>query len=565
MINSRNAVQGSIQLILTALAGTFGFKVIFGAFSTASINFTDKVFRFPYLPLEVTSKDVKRLYGYMWHEMTHAKYTNPKALDVLKPEARRIFGALEDVYSETAHNRHSEYAKSRMEALTEILIEDGQLGSVCENDDPSVVFTNFLLNYGYGYVVRHGASKPLANNDEKIFKAKFGEPLLIKTKALIHSLEHMVDSLEVAALSNHFIDVLQEEKERRDEQQPQENHTQNQSKDNEPAQSPSSGSAPEQSQDGGNKQQSQQSNSQSQKQESTSAGSMQADSGSLKSENEGIIDAIQSLLSDTKMTQGDDKRSNLHIDNLEAKAVTPFKYESPSIPLLDSEGDISSFKVLPSLAFQVKRAFESKNKRRVSKHNVGVRLHKGFPLLMETHNGNIFRRKNESKAMNTHVSIAWDTSGSMNSECRMLISRQAVVSMIDAFEKTRGLTSSVCEFSGRYKSGIRALKSERNRLDQVKGNFLSIAKGGTPTEYGQYWCFEQCVQSTAARNIIIIITDGQPNSRQHISTINRLCQRAGIEVYAIGLKAPGITSLWERSININEISDLPYQIASIVK
>ncbi len=566
MKNNANAIQGSIQLILMALGGTFGFKVIFGAFHTASINFEEKVFHFPHLPLEVTEKDKLRLFGYMWHELSHAKYTNPDSPKAVKPKAFAIFNTLEDVFIECKHNAVSDFAKMRMEGLTNILIEDGNLASSKPDESPASIFTNFCLNFGYAYVVDHKQCIPLADSNEKLFEKTFGLPLLIKVKALIRSCATAADSLENARTANHMLEILEEEaKDRKDKaNQQQQQQQQNGEADN------GQGQIQQQQQDGGQSQNTQ--DLQGQGSDSSQTSEMKEQSqghggsgGEGASKDQQIADAIESLLNDKLMSESNDVRSTLDFNHLDAQNGNVFTYEPPTAPVVGRNADISKYKVLPSLTLQIKRSFESKNKRRVRARATGTRLHKKFPLAMAVGNPNIFRHKTETKAMNTHVSIAWDTSGSMDLYDRFKISQQAIVSMIDAFEKTRGLTSSVCEFSDRYQNHIKALKLEQHSLEQVKSNFITRANGGTPTEYGQYWCLEQCMASKAKRKIIIIITDGRPNSAEHLPTINKLCAQAGVEVYALGLRCQSVTQHWNNSMNIHDISDLPHQISNVVK
>ncbi|MGR5239132.1 hypothetical protein [Vibrio alfacsensis] len=109
------------------------------------------------------------------------------------------------------------------------------------------------------------------------------------------------------------------------------------------------------------------------------------------------------------------------------------------------------------------------------------------------------------------------------------------------------------------------MKLEQHSLEQVKSNFITRADGGTPTEYGQYWCLEQCMASKVKCKIIIIIIDGRPNSAEHLPTMNKLCAQAGVEVYALGLRFQAVTQYWENSMNIHDISDLPNQISNVIK
>ncbi|BBL92277.1 hypothetical protein VroAM7_49300 (plasmid) [Vibrio rotiferianus] len=559
MRNCKNALQGSIQLILTALGGTFGYKVEFGAFQTASINFKEKKFCFPHLPLEVSEKDKLRLFGFVWHELSHGKYTTPEALDIVNPRAFSIFNTLEDVFIETKHNSYSDYAKMRMEGLTDILIEDGLLGQSSPDDKPASIFTSFLLNYGYAYVVKHKSSIPLAQNDEKVFEDTFGLPLLMKVKAIVKSCANSADSFENARAANHLLEIIQEEAKDRRKQaekkqegepengQGQQNKSPNSNGSNEPKNETSP--LPKPNADNG----------------TDDGKNADGSGGEGASGHQKIAEAIENMLSDKQLTESMDMRSTLEMKNLDAKQGKIFSYTPPNPPSIGSNRDITKYKVLPSLALQVKRSFESKNKRRIRATANGTRLHKKFPIAMAVGSTSIFRNKTETKAVNTHVSIAWDTSGSMESENRFIISQQAIISMVDAFEKTRGLTSSVCEFSGKYTNPVTALKLEHHKLEQVKGNFLTRAAAGTPTEYAQYWCLEQCLASKAKRKIVIIITDGKPNNSEHLPTMNKLCAQAGIEVYALGLKCRDVTKYWPNSMNINDIKDLPNQISNVVK
>jgi len=72
-----------------------------------------------------------------------------------------------------------------------------------------------------------------------------------------------------------------------------------------------------------------------------------------------------------------------------------------------------------------------------------------------------------------------------------------------------------------------------------------------------WWVLQQMQVLHEQRKIILLVTDGEPHSRESVQTAIRTAERMGCEVCGIGLGTPSIlTLLPQRSRHIQTITEL---------
>jgi Mg-chelatase subunit ChlD len=542
MLN-QSQLKNTVRYVVEATAGSQGFTSEFGPYDTASINFGTKTYKFPDLPINVEEEDIDLIKGYMYHEFGHFEKTDPEVMNELvqKPHLKNLDNTLEDIWIDEARSRENVYVAEQLENLSNIMLKRDLLGQCPPDTKPFSVFTNYVLNYGYSSVVGHTALSDATNSDESQFIDLFGKPLLLKVKATIQNIINCRNSFDVLGaadfLYNSVKEYVEEEKQKKDGQQSGQDSGQQ--------------SGQQSGQDSG--QQSGQDSGQQSGQQSGQPGN----NGSLTDEQ---IANIESFLNDDEHFRTNDARSEA-VKSSQMESNSPaFNYRKPQNPQKNGSGNAEQYMKLPALGLQLQRLFISQNKRQIRQVEYGTRLHRRFPIAVSTNDKRLFRKKTESKSTGAHISFAWDMSGSMNVRGRYPVSRDAIISLVMSIERTRGLSSSVCTFN----DSLRALKLENQSFNDVKGNFYVDPKGGTRAAPGIYWCMEQCFKSKANRQVIIVITDGEPGDSSNIQEMNQICEKVGIEIYAIGLLDDAVKKHWENSHYLQDIDDLPKVLTNII-
>ena len=80
-----------------------------------------------------------------------------------------------------------------------------------------------------------------------------------------------------------------------------------------------------------------------------------------------------------------------------------------------------------------------------------------------------------------------------------------------------------------------------------------------------YGLRELALESRRERKVIIVITDGAPADGGVVQYVNSLCDRAGIEVYAIGIRSHSVDRYFKNAEVINRVEDLNGSLFALAK
>jgi len=175
---------------------------------------------------------------------------------------------------------------------------------------------------------------------------------------------------------------------------------------------------------------------------------------------------------------------------------------------------------------------------------------------------NIFRHKEKGKRIDTSVHILLDASGSMGGD--QPIANAATVSLALAIASIpqADVAVSVFGFKDAVNPIIRRGQSVRPNLKR----FAVRASGGTPMGQAMmYGLRELALESRRERKVIIVITDGAPSDGGVVQYVNALCDRAGIEVYAIGIRSQAVDRYFKNAEVINRVEDLNGSLFALAK
>ena len=176
----------------------------------------------------------------------------------------------------------------------------------------------------------------------------------------------------------------------------------------------------------------------------------------------------------------------------------------------------------------------------------------------------IFKKKVIHKEMNTTIHLLVDTSGSMSRPCnengkaRYQVANHMALSLAMGMEGIRNLTCKVsyfpgncCEYEDVYQTGQPLVEratyfdlTPRGCTPLAQTLLATTSKMGTTDKYH--------------RNIIVVITDGEPDNYEFAQNMIQEAENKGIEVHALRISGRlELRDLFKSCIDVKDASELP--------
>lgn len=181
-------------------------------------------------------------------------------------------------------------------------------------------------------------------------------------------------------------------------------------------------------------------------------------------------------------------------------------------------------------------------------------LHPGSLHRLQTGNPRIFRREAEQAGLNTAVHILLDVSGSM-SGIPIVLAKQVCFAVAKALENIKGVNPAVTAFPAMASTS--SVFPIMRHGQKVPDSFDINASGGTPLAAALWWVMQTMLFLKEQRKIILVITDGIPDSTDAATHAVTVAQKLGFEVYGLGICDEHIAHLLPQTSRvINDLSDL---------
>lgn len=181
--------------------------------------------------------------------------------------------------------------------------------------------------------------------------------------------------------------------------------------------------------------------------------------------------------------------------------------------------------------------------------SMGMHLDGRFLARPAYGDGRIFTRKAERVALDTNVSVVLDLSGSMNApatECKShaQLATEVAQGMMGALRMLPHVTATLFGYNGHC---IRKL--EKNQWIQ--------ADSTTPTGGAMQFAYMDSVKnSPKARQIMFVVTDGNPDSTAAAVQIAKLVRSKGVDLYGLSIGGPHATPKIVGEENCIVVTDL---------
>ena len=175
----------------------------------------------------------------------------------------------------------------------------------------------------------------------------------------------------------------------------------------------------------------------------------------------------------------------------------------------------------------------------------------------------IFRKKIETKEINTAVVVLLDLSGSMAGKCR--IAKTAAFALHSTLFGLKSVAVCSMEFSGKSANQPEVNVLVNFGIKPKSEDFNHHPFDGTPTDTAIWAARALLLQRPEPRKIMLILTDGSPDNDQATQAATKRTMKDGIEIAAIGIVDKNVQIFWDNHKIINSIRELPAAMFGVME
>jgi hypothetical protein len=174
----------------------------------------------------------------------------------------------------------------------------------------------------------------------------------------------------------------------------------------------------------------------------------------------------------------------------------------------------------------------------------------------------VFKRSGQRVGINTVVHILLDCSGSMRR--RIKLTTQVCHAVATALDSIDGISVGVTAFPAGSPTDGGNGNDQRATIcpilahgERMHDKFAVSATGCTPLGEALWWTLQQVVPLPEPRKLVLILTDGDPDSFNLALDAIEGGRRFGVEIYGLGITSEAITKLLpDHSRTINHLFEL---------
>lgn len=188
---------------------------------------------------------------------------------------------------------------------------------------------------------------------------------------------------------------------------------------------------------------------------------------------------------------------------------------------------------------------------------------KKFAIRHYTYDYNVFYNKRYKKDYKTHIQLLIDNSGSMkrvsskNNKPRFVIANEVAYTLATTISNFSKVKCDVTYFPGESTEVNVVCKSTECPKDKIR-YFEQNPKGSTPLAQALMYSMMNCDYGNInERNIILVVTDGEPDDINFTKEMLKAAKKSNIEVYAIYIaKTEKCKNLFEHMRMIEDTTDI---------
>lgn len=533
------SLKNALPIIARYYSENLGMRVEFGASGACHMP---GLIGLP--NLDDSQESLVMALGYIGHESAHEKFTDGLISDHLPAGFPRfvhsLVNALEDIRIEGLMFKQHPATVSDISVVVRKLL-GGNVTDLSGLHDAEVLH-NACLIVGRARLL----NQPLQEEAiayMQVLKERFGPGRAVKILALLGKVPSLPNTKAAADLGYAILDVLDEEEPEDETPKNGDPDPQNSQGDSDQNQQPDSGQGQGGGDDGGNAQSP--SNGQPGEQPGSSGGGDASTGGGDAGGNDPSqslkqkvlsagADVLEGLVSDL----GDEIAGRLGKLKTAASNTTPASVADGPMgsELLGAEvvsaGQAASLGLRQVLLGLMQGAQNNRVQTRRQGRSIDAKRLAQVPV-GETR---IFRHMEAVQSVNAAFEVLLDGSGSMSGD-KMLKAEIATVAVLTALETIPNVSSGAMVFPRMEgsKVSVGVLKRHRQPLRSaiLENRFGVTARGGTPLAEAIWPAAGDLLYAKGERKVLMIATDGDPNSVEEARSMVERCNASGIEVLAI--------------------------------
>lgn len=584
LLSEAKAVAASLPLVAqTLVAGSTRISMRRGGPAGGSTN--GKRINIMQIPLPRHAADLETFLlavamgmGLVHHEVGHVNHTDFKARRNNEPLHLKLSGIVEDVRQEREHIAACRTGRKWLNALDMAFIITGLDAAPTDETPPVGVFTAYLMYQARVDYRQEPWYQPLADAAARRMEVAFPAGMTMRLRSLMDEIPQLKDTREAINLSRRIQTLLEQELEQAKQQQQQAQQQQS----GQPDPQNSAGQPGDQGQNGDPQQGQPDGQGQSGQGDASAQTSLpnpsSADSGNGAGGGDATaasgspatpeqIAALEAVLAGQDIDQAKGDRDDaikaklnelakqLRDAGAEDATNDPNALRTAPIPdrLLDYGVEVASaLSLMGPLASRLRSQLHAQSTDRVSHAHQGLHIDPRVIHRVAT-GGKVFRHVSTHRRIDTAVYLLCDVSGSMAGH-EIDVASKALYATACALHSLPGVSVGVGTFPG----FVQVLPfGQHPRRNEVK--FRLRSHGGTPLHDGIVMARRQLSMRPEPRKLLMVVTDGQPDSPEAASAQILAAERSGLEVLSIGIGDGGdcVRELFRRWCHINEVNELP--------
>lgn len=551
-------IDNALPIVAAHYGEKFSVKVVVSGTDASTDGNTIFV---PNVPEDYPNKDV--VWGYLAHEAAHVRETDFDVWNSVlsKHELRRtVLNIFEDARIEKALMQHFPGVRSDLESMVTFLKDDGSFRKVNSSDEPGRILQAKLLYWLRANLLQ----QPLDDLSEaagQAMQSVFPKGVNTRLGVLLRKACSTSSTSECLDLADQVIQMLEEEAENEepDNGDSGDGHDKGDNQDQQNNFSPSGGGEGSGS---GNR---------PSQQDAVSKGKAVDENQSPASRNLSTMDQSQSTGSQVIR-----KALNSSGGDLQPDAVESLKQKLSKDAQMDGDDSYCTVPTAPSCAgdthfgrellkkvqattsklraqlisiVQASRRNNTRTKRSGRKLD-GKRLTR-----IVTGDTRIFKERSDRKQANTAVHLLADLSSSMSGYQASVV-REASLAIALALESIPGVNPAVTYFCGLSVDPVRSALRHGESARRQAHRFIEFPRGRTPMAEAIWHGAFELMKTREMRRILIVITDGCPDSHIACRKVLELCENSAIETIGIGICHSRVALLFDNHIVINSVEDL---------
>ena len=567
-------LNNAFPIVAAALGNTFGVKVMIGGEDA----YTDgKTINLPaYNSDNPDYQDIA--WGYLAHEAGHVRFSDFVEFKnaATSPLRKKVVNALEDIRIEKAMHNLYPGTKLTIQKLDEYLCKAGEYEMVTVGSHPAAILTQYLFLRLSADVLGYSALSSYADSVETVLETTFPEGAVTRLMGLLSEVPRLDSTRSCVRLTDRILRMIEEEKEKEQEKARQ---AQTQAEQDDQAASGHQEGPVGQDADG-NQDPAPDEPDQDDQDQQPGMGSENTGDGPMDNQDSGQF--AQALASVLDADEGDlpqdvfemarqllgEQPKNCYDPEMAMPIAVPAKKYPGGKDLIDKVMGESG-KIRASLQGLVQSSQSVRNQtKRSGNRVVGNKLYR-----LAQGDARIFAKDARRQRPNTAFHMLADFSGSMDRKLdpdhpdRQLvhIALEASVALALALEGIPGVNPAITRFPFGDTDNVVELLKHGEKVRQNASVFMPIADGaGTPLHKALWYAAASVLSTREERKIIMVLTDGAPDSVDATRSIIRRCEATGIELVGVGIGFD-TSHLFDRSIVVNKVSDLRTELFRIGK